>query len=118
MNTQIAQYLEAQLNLREQLKERILAIVSERCDTGVGRVQRGALHFYIYSKLGLKGKPGNHFHKYLSKVLEEAGYRDSYLEGVRCTCGLTWKGETKEDWRYPKAEDLPKFSPEFGCFVL
>lgn len=99
--------IDAELRIREQLNNQILSLIQDRCDIGYGRLQRGALHLYIYNKLGFHGTPGNDFAKFITKTLVNAGYRDSYLIGKRCYCGLSWKGETKENWNHPQAKDIP-----------
>ncbi len=99
--------IQAELTLRQDLKDQVLAIVQARCESGAGRVQRGALHLYIYRQLGFHGSPGTFFAKFITKVMTEAGYRDSYLVGARCYYGLKFIGELPENWRNPQAEDLP-----------
>lgn len=112
----LQEYIEAELSNRKQLKEKILSLINDRCTTGHGRVQRGALHLYLYRKLGFHGHPGNAFAKYITKILTEEGYRDSYLIGKRCYYGLSFKGEKPENWNKPVANDIPKWMDNIQKF--
>lgn len=94
---------------RLELRRRILEIVCARCETGQGRVHRGALHLYVHRALGLHGSPSTPFHRLTRQVLEEAGYRASYLQGYKCYFGLAWRGELAENWSCPLAEDVPRW---------
>lgn len=110
MKKYVYRLLEAELDLHQQLKDKIMKIVRTRCTIGNGRVARGALLAYIYYHLGFHGRPGNDFSRYFTQVLLEEGFRSSYLSGARCFIGLTWKNEDLKNWRRPLAEDLPKFN--------
>ena len=109
----IYKLLQAELQLHNDLRDKVLKIVKGRCNTGYGRVQRGALLAYIYYHLGFHGRIGNDFSRYFTKVLEEDGYRCSYYSGKRIYVGLSWRDEKKENWRRPLADDLPKFNGNF-----
>jgi hypothetical protein len=64
----------------------------------------------------MKGSPGNPFAKYITKVLTEHGYRDTYLRGKRCYYGLMWKGEERKDWNNPQALDIPVWKNNLDKF--
>ena len=114
----IQEVIDAELNARQQLSEQILEIIQARCINGAGRVQRGALHLYVYNKLGFHGSPGNKFARFINKIMVNAGYRDSYLVGKRCYYGLSFKGESKENWNNPTGEDIPVWSSNLEKFVF
>lgn len=97
--------LEAELQSRQNLKNHIHDLIMDRCTQGHGRIQRGALHLYLYHRLGFIGHPGKDFAKYINKCMKEYGYRTTYLVGKRCYYGLSWKGEV--DWLSPQASDIP-----------
>ena len=115
----VEELVEVALRNREELKSQIVSLIRERCDVGHGRVQRGALHLYLYRKLGFYGHPGNDFARYITKILTDAGFRDSYLRGARCYYGLSFKGEKKEVWRKPQASDIPRWigNHQKFCFL-
>lgn len=113
MKKYIYRLLEAELSLHQELKEKVLHIVKNRCNVGYGRVPRGALLAYIYFSLGFHGRIGNDFSKYFTKVLLEEGFRCSYYSGKRIFVGLRWKNEDMSNWRRPLAKDLPKFNGNF-----
>ena len=114
----LKEYVNNELNNRELLEKEVLNIINDRCVTGNGRVQRGALHLYIYKKLGFYGQPGNKFAKFINKIMVNNGYRDSYLIGKRCYCGLHFKGENKKTWNAPIGKDLPIWSSNFEKFIF
>lgn len=113
MKKYVYRLLQAELELHQQLKDKVIKIVLSRCQPGYGRVTRGALLAYIYAQLGYPGRIGNDFSRYFSQVLLEEGFRSSYYSGKRIFTGLMWKGEDLKDWRRPLAEDLPKFNGKF-----
>lgn len=118
INETMQQYIQAELSNRQEFEKQILDIIQDRCVTGSGRVQRGALHLYVYDKLGFHGQPGNKFARLINKIMINAGYRDSYLMGKRCYCGLSFKGERKENWNKPMGLDLPVWSSNVEKFMF
>lgn len=116
--TLLEQSIAAELKHRQDLETQILTIVRARCETGSGRVQRGALHLYIYRQLGFHGQPGDTFAKFINKVMVNNGYRASFLSGKRCYCGLYFKGETKETWNHPVSDDIPFWSSNTEKFMF
>ena len=113
MKKYVYRLLDAELQLHQQLKDKVKGIVLSRCEPGYGRVPRGALLAYIHYHMGFHGRIGNDFAKYYSQVLLEEGYRCSYYSGKRIYVGLKWKNEKPADWRRPLAEDLPIFNGQF-----
>lgn len=121
MNHSFHKYIQAELALRQDLNERILTIVLQRCEPAQARVQRGALQLYIYKELGFYGIPGNHFSKFITKVLRQFGFRDSLKDGSKCYYGLQWKNEDRKAWKHPKALDIPVWidnNTKFGFRTL
>ena len=94
----------AELEQRAELKHLVMVHVSARCSFGKGHVKRGPLNQYIYEKLGFCGQPGNHFGRFMKKVLADNGVRVSYSRGQRVYYGLVWKEIQCQD---PKESSKP-----------
>lgn len=80
-----------ELAQRAELKHLVMVHVSARCAFGKGYVKRGVLNQHVYQQLGFHGQPGNHFGKFMKKVLADSGIRVSYSRGQRVYYGLVWK---------------------------
>lgn len=84
----INELLDAEENSRKEFKNTIMSIVLSICTSGDSHVPRGKLHQYIYTKLGFHGKPGKHFSIFISKLLQEQGYRKGFYRGYKIYHGL------------------------------
>lgn len=114
----VEEVIRSEVAARLALRARILDIVTARCETGFGRVHRGALHLFVFRALGLHGSPSVPFARLMRRTLEEAGYRAAHLNGYRCYAGLRWRGERDEDWSAPLAADIPRWEGTRAKFRL
>ncbi len=100
--------IEEQIELRGQLKAKIMDIVFSRCVSGPRyHIQRGSLYYYIWRKLGFQGNTGRVFSAFCKHVLEENGFPCSAIRGNKCIKGLAWSGENPKNWRHPIGADIP-----------
>ena len=99
---------QASLQQREELKQKILKIVFERCDDNEdGRVQPGAVQLYVWHTMGFRGHVDKDFAAFVKTALWQQGYTVNSDSGHKYIKNLKWKGEKLEDWRAPKAIDIP-----------
>lgn len=84
-----------ELEAREKIKEEIFELIMKACDTGAARigehVRVGNLQRYVYNTMGYIGRPGDHFADFITKILEERGFRKGWSQSARVYYGLKWK---------------------------
>ncbi len=109
MNLQV--FVEKELEQRDELKHLVMVQVKTRCSIGDGHVKRGVLNQYVYQQLGFEGRPGNHFFRFMNKLMSEQGFRVSYSRGERVYFGLKWRDEC-QDQEELKKPNLENHEPE------
>lgn len=87
-------YIAEEISVKQFLDDKIWSIITSACDIGTGHIKRGELHQFIYKKLGFVGNCGNHFHKYMNKIITEKGHRKSWIHKNRIYIGLCWKNKS------------------------
>lgn len=87
----IQEIIDAELEARAQLAAQIISIVHTGFVDANGSVKRGVVQNYIYHALGFQGRCGNHFARFINRIMEENGYRKSYATGQRVYYGLKMK---------------------------
>lgn len=85
---QVSDLVDLELQQRDLFKQQIMEIVLSGFTIGNGYVKRGILQRYVYNQLGFHGRSGNHFARFISKVMAENGFRVSYYSGQRVYYGL------------------------------
>jgi hypothetical protein len=84
--------LEEEEAKREELKKQILSIIFKLCEPAEpgkhAMTRRGWLQNAVYENLGFKGTCGNHFSRFITRLLAENGFRESWFEGHRVYYGL------------------------------
>jgi hypothetical protein len=87
LNSLVTQELEQ----REELKKLVMGYVFTLCEPGKGYIKRGVLNQFVYEGLGFHGQYGNHFGRFMKKLMAENGFRVSYSSGQRVFYGLKEK---------------------------
>lgn len=105
MNLQ--EFVANELEQRDQLKHLVMELIASRCSIEPGHVKRGQLNQYVYQELGFEGRPGNHFFRFMNKLMSEQGFRVSYSRGERVYFGLKWRDECQdlEESKKPNLEN-------------
>ena len=93
----IQKLIDAELNNRQILVDKIMDIVHERYQDSKKAVLRGNLQQYVYERLGLKGRKSNDFCRFMNRIMAESGYRAGWLRGPRVFYGLEPKPELGEE---------------------
>lgn len=83
--------IDLELAEREEAKKEIMKLVYTGFDCGVGKLPRGVVQRYVYEALGLHGRPGNHFARFMNKTLQENGFRVGFHGGRPVVFGLVVK---------------------------
>lgn len=93
MTHSISTIVAAELEAREALAAQVISIVHTGFVDANGSVKRGVVQNYIYQALGFQGRCGNHFARFINRIMEENGYRKSYATGQRVYYGLQIKNQ-------------------------
>jgi hypothetical protein len=109
-NYALNKVLLAELDERTGIRDRIIAIILDRCELGAGRLRQGSLLKYVFDKVGMKGLFGKVYREYMKELLVSLGARATDHGGAAIFTGIRWKGEKPCDWKYPHSPDIPTYN--------